>query len=144
VELKDKRVGAAEKTEVLCPFKIIAVGVPIVWRVLGVFIGPVAAILDIALKLMRVGSAATMTNSLFAAPAGKWADAGRALVVHDIVGISAGIARTALSRRHAWQPEAPPQIEQHALKRPDVTVGRDHRLTDGIGRPVGFRDRPVE
>ena len=46
--------------------------------------------------------------------------------------------------RHAGQAEPRAEIEQHGLERPHIAVGLDDRLADGIGRAIGFRDRPVE
>ncbi len=78
-----------------------------------------------------------------AAPAGEQADAGLALVADDVVGVVA-IARLAGSGDEARQSQARAEVDQHVLKRPHVAIGLHHRLADGVARPFGAADRPVE
>ena len=96
IELEDDRVGPADETEGGRPFEIVAIGVAIIFHVVGQFVEPVAAILDIALELLRIGLAPAMEDAFLAAPAGERTDAGAALMIDHVIGIAAGIARRQL------------------------------------------------
>ncbi len=78
-----------------------------------------------------------------AAPPGEQADAGLPLVADDVVGVVA-IARLAAAGDEPRQSQPRAEIDQHVLKRPHVAIGLQHRLADGVGRPFGPADRPVE
>ena len=113
------------------PVEIIAVGVLVVAHVLGQVMPVEAAVLDVALQLVRIGRAAARSSS----PSSPRQPAsgpmpGRALVVDDVVGIAAGILRRAVRLRPspAGQPRA--EVDQHRLEAAHVAVGLDHRLAD--------------
>src|SRR6185295_8186812 len=68
IKLEDDRVRPADESKVLRPFEIVAIGVAVVFHVVGKLVEPVAAVLDVALDLFRIGGAAPMQSSLLAAP----------------------------------------------------------------------------
>ena len=105
---------------------------------------PETAVFDIAVELVRVDRAGAVAVAVLAAPAGQRTDAGQAFVVHQVIGIPAGIFRRAVFVGQAGQPDTRAEIDQHRLERAHVAVGFDHRLADRIRRAVGAADRPVE
>ena len=70
-----------------------------------------------------------------AAEAGQRADAGRALVVDDVVRVVPGSAAGRLGVVKAGSAEPRAQLDQHVLERPHVAVRRDHRLADRVAGP---------
>ena len=58
-------------------------------------------------------------------------------MIDDVVGIASGIFRRPVFVDHAAEAEPGAEIEQHRLKGAHVAVGRDDRLANGVGRPVG-------
>ena len=82
--------------------------------------------------------------ALGTAPAAERPDAWPALVIDDVVRIASRITRCAFRRSKAGQLEPGADFDQHVLKRPDIAVGGDDRLTDRIGRPFDAADRAIE
>src|SRR5689334_8025387 len=68
IELENDGIRPADKAEGRCPFEIVAIGMAIILHMIGQFVKPMAAILDIALKLLRIGLAAAMKHAFLAAP----------------------------------------------------------------------------
>ena len=100
-------------------------------------------IVDVALPLLRVGLAAQVLVAARTAPAGEKADARRALVAHDEIGVVAKLGRAVgIGERRQLQARA--EIDQHLLPGPHVAIRRDDRMADRIGRRIGLRDRSIE
>src|SRR3546814_16266021 len=94
---------------------------------------PEAAVLDVALELVRVDRPAPVLIPLLAAPAGQRADAGRTLVVDDVVGIAAGAFRTAVFLRQARQAEPGAQDDQQIRRGTHGPYRRAGAGRGGIG-----------
>src|SRR5208282_2603438 len=105
---------------------------------------PKTTVRDIALELTGVGRAMARLFALGAAPAAERPDARPALVIDDVVGVASRITRCAFRRGKAGQPEPGADFDQHVLKRPDIAVRGDYRLTDSIGRPFDTADWAIE
>src|SRR5690606_39858851 len=80
---------------------------------------PETAVVDVALQLARVRRALAVRAAVLPAPAGQQADARRAFVADDVVGVVA-VLRRAVGVDHARQPEARAQLQQHRLGAADV------------------------
>lgn len=80
IELEDDRLGLRDETHLHGEFEIGAVGHLVVALVSGKVVMPEAAIVDIALQLVRIGLALADRGAVLAAPAGERADAGCALM----------------------------------------------------------------
>src|SRR6185369_3383274 len=94
--------------------------------------------------LLEVDRPRTLLIATRAAPAGERTDARLALVVDDVVGIAARIARAAVGVGESRQLEASAEIDQDVLERPHVAIGLDDRLPDRVARALGRTDRAVE
>src|SRR5690606_23759896 len=81
VELHDDRLGLAVEAEGDRPLEVVAVGEAVVAHVLRQREAPVAAVLDVVLKLAGVDLAFAVLRPVLAAEARERADARRALVV---------------------------------------------------------------
>ncbi len=108
------------------------------------FLLPETAILDIGVELRAVRRAASLPGSIRPAPAREWSDIRRAFMMNQIIGIAAGIERRPRLPDKTGQPQPDAEIEQNILKRPHVAVRLKNRLTNGIGRAMGARYRPVQ
>src|SRR5438105_10911415 len=109
------------------PVEVIGIGIA---EKLGVAVNlgaPMAAILDIALELVRVGLALARLIAV-AAKARQHADAGPALVIDDVILEPARKLRRAVLLAERGQAQARAQVEQHVLEGAYVAVGLDHRL----------------
>src|SRR5579872_7505739 len=142
VKLEGDRLGSGKKTLVAGELEITEVRHLVVALILGQRMVPEAAVLDVALELIGIRSAAAELLSIRATPAGERPDARRSLVTHDVVGIVAISWRAAVVD-HARQLQPRAEVEQHRLKRPHVAVGFDHGMTDRVCRPVGIADRAI-
>src|SRR3546814_4793302 len=78
-----------DEAELPRPFEIAAVGHLEIARVLRNLLAPEAVIFDVALQLVRIRRALAVRFANLAAPAGEQADAGRAFVADDVVGVVA-------------------------------------------------------
>ena len=116
----------------------------IILHVIGKLVEPVAAVVDVALQLLGVGRATPLCAAVGPAEAGERTDAGRTLMIDDVVRIAAGVARRAVGARHARKADARAEVEQHGLEGAHVTLGLHHRLADRIRRAISLRDRAVE
>ncbi len=96
------------------------------------------------LQLFGIGRAPPLRLAVGTAEAGERTEPRRAFVVHDVIGISARIARAAVGAGHARKAEPRAKVEQNLLEGTHVAIGLHHRLTDGIGWAIGLRDRAVE
>ena len=144
IELERHRRRRGDEARRRRPIEIGLVGVLVVALFGRELVLVEAAFRDIGVELLRIGRAAAVRAAVGAAEARQRADAGRALVVDDVVRVAARIARRAVVGDEARQLEPRAEIEQHALERAHVAVGRDHRLADRVRRRVGGGDRPVE
>ena len=91
---------------------------------------------DVALQLLRIRRALAVLRAVRAAPAGEQADAGRALVAHDVVGVVA-VLRRAVGVHHARQAEPRAEVEQHRLEA--AHVARAPRASCVAGSNTGWR-----
>ena len=144
VELQHDLVGRSDPAHAGGVFQIVLVGVLVIALIFGEFVAPETAVFDIAVKLVRVGRAGAVAVAGLAAPPRQRADPRRPFVVDQIIRVAAGIFRRAVLVGQSRQADPRAEIDQHALERPHVAVGLDHRLADRVGRPVGAADRPVE
>ena len=101
------------------------------------FVRPEGAVFDVFFKLAGIGLALAVLVTVFSAPTGQWAHAGRTLVVDDIVGISTGELGGAVVIGHAGQTKAGAKVQQNGLERAHITVRLHNRLTDGVSGAVG-------
>ena len=92
--------------------------------------GVKAAVLDVALQLIGIGSALAVALAVGTPEAGQGSDARRALVIDDVVGIAAGVFRCAVLIDEAWQFQPRAEIDQHGLEAAHVAIGLHHRLAD--------------
>ena len=140
VELQHDRLGLVDEAHPCRPLEIGAVRVLEVSAALRhAGAAPEALVGDIGVELLRVRRADAVLVAGLAAPAREHAEAGLALMVHQVVGIAAGIARRAVFFDQARQLEADAELDHHVLERADVAVGLDDRLADRIGGAVGDR-----
>ena len=143
IELEHHRLGFADEADLLRPVEIGLIGVLVVALLRRELMVMEAAGLDVGLELLRIGRAAPVACAVRAAKAGQRADAGHALVVDDVVGIAAGIARRAVVGDEARQlraarrcrsarsgsrarrgPAAPPAGGSRRPGRPAPEIGR--------------------
>ena len=106
VELQDHRVCITVETKLGRKFQVVLVGMLEVEFVRLQLAPPVAAILDIFLKLLRIDGTLAFLRAILAAPAHEGADARRTLVIDDVVGIPAGELGAAVLVRHARQAQS--------------------------------------
>ena len=144
IEVEGDWVGIRIEAEALRPLEVILVGHAVVTNVFRQLVLPVAAILDVLLKLLRIDLALAGLGAVGPAETRERADAGPALVIDNIVGIAAGEFRRHVLLDHARQAQPCAKVEHHRLERSHVAVGLDHRLADRVCRPVRFGDRAVE
>ena len=144
IELHDDLVRRADEAEARCGFQIGLVGVLVIPLFRLELVPPEAFVLDVTLELVRVRRALAAFGAIRAAPARQRADARRAFVVGDIIGIAARIFGRAVLMRQARQTEADTEIDQHFLERPHVPVRCHDRLADRVRRPVSVADRAVQ
>ncbi len=123
VKLYGDRRRRADEAERLSPFEVIAVRHLVVAARGGHFAVPVAAVLDVARELLGIRCADAVAGAVGAAPAGEQANAGRALVLDDVLRIAARIFRVAVLGDQSRQLEPRAEIEQHVLERPHVAIG---------------------
>src|SRR5262249_47215038 len=96
IELQHDLFGPIDEAHRRRPFQVVLVGVAIEALRLGEFVVPEAAVSDVAIELLRVGLSRAVPVALRTPPAREQADAGFALVVDDVVGVEAGVFRTAV------------------------------------------------
>ena len=144
VNLQDDLLRLADKSHGGGVFEIFPVGMAEIALVVGQAVLPESLVLHVTLELRRIGPPGAMRLAAGAAPARQQADAGRALVIGDEIGIAALVSRPALVIDQAGQAEAHTEIKQDILERAHVAVRGEHRLADGVGGTVGVADRPVE
>ena len=84
--------------------------------------GSAASMSPIATAVSRIGHASTSLVSVGAAPAAERSDPGPSLVIDDVVGITARIARRALQRDKTGKPEPGANFDQHVLERANIAV----------------------
>ena len=111
IDLQHDLVPEIFQSQTDCPVEVIGIGVAEEFRIVRNLGAPMAAVLDIALELVRVGLAPAFLLAV-AAPTGQHADARPALVVDQIVLEPARKLRRAvlLAERGQAQPRA--QVEQ--------------------------------
>src|ERR1700726_2890952 len=93
---------------------------------------------------MRVRHAPTRLISVGAAPAAERPDPGAALVIDDVIGVPARIARVALSSDKTGKPEPGANFDQHVLERTNIAIRDNYRLPDRIGRAPDAAHPAVE
>ncbi len=123
VELQHDRSGSFDESHRHRGFEIGLVRVFEIELVGGQSVFPKAAIGDIALELVRIRGSPTRLVALRTAPAAQRAHPGPALMIDDIVRITAGEARLPFRRDKTGQPEPLAQFDQHVLERANVAVG---------------------
>ena len=90
-----------------------------------------------SVELVGIRRALAVLRAVLAAPAGEQADARRALVADDVVGVVA-IDRRAVGVHHARQSESRAEVEQHRLE--TAHVARDPPVAPAVaGSNTGWR-----
>ena len=125
-------------------FEVSLVGIFIILLIFWQGECPERPIFLVALKLIWIGLANAKLVTILAAPTRQWPEPRFALMIDDIVFITAWIFRCAILIDHAAQAKTGTEVKQHGLEGTDIAVGSDHRMADRIAWPVGCRDRPVE
>ena len=142
-DLQDHLIGVGDQPHRLGAVQIGLVGVlePLLFG--RQVIAPEAAIVDVALQLVGVRLAEPLLAAIRPAEAGQRADAGRTLMVHDVVRVVLE-ARGAILLHEGRQAQPRAEFDQHILEGPDIAIRRDHRLADGIARAMRAADRAIQ
>ena len=144
IELVNNRLRFPHETKKSGPIQIIPIHMAVVFHVIGQLIKPVAAVIDIGLELVGIWRAPALMAAIRSAKTCKWAQPRCALMVDDVIGIAAGIARRAIGTCHAGKAKPSTQIKQYGLEGPDIALRLNYRLANGVGWPISFGDRPVQ
>ena len=144
IELVNDGFGLSHETHEGGPVEIIPIHMAVILHVVRQFVKPVAAIVDIGLELIGIDGPPALGLAVLAAKPCERPKTRGAFMVHDVVGIAAGITRRAIGPCHAGKAEPGAQVQQDGLKGPHIAVRFDHGLADGIGGAIGFGNRPVE
>ena len=106
IELEDDRIGAADKADRLCPLEIALVGVLVETLVVLEMMLMEGTVGNVLFELLRVHRAFAVTFAVGATESGERADAWRALVIDDVIGIAARVFGRAVGSDETWQLEA--------------------------------------
>ena len=144
VDLHDDRGRAGDEAHLAGPVQVPLVRIAVIPVPIGEPVLPEAAVRDVALDLIGVRRAGPVLGPVLAAPARQRSQAGASLVVDDVVGIAAGVERSAFLGDHSRQTQPRAEIQQHRLEWTHVPVRPHHRVPDGVGCGVRVADRPVQ
>ena len=143
IQLQHDRVGLGDEAHAGRPLQVVAIAHLVVTRRFGNRRVPETAVLDVALQLLRIRRALALRFAVLAAPAGQQADAGRAFVAQDVVGVVAELRRTVFVG-HRRQAEARAKIEQYRLEAAHIPIRREDRMPDRIAGAIGIGNRTIE
>src|SRR5690625_4702168 len=106
IELQGDPLALRQKPPSHRPLLIGAIGKAVVALLGCQLAAPEAALLDVALQLLRIGCAPALGGTVRAPETGERTDPGGALVIDDVVRIAAWVEGRPVLLRHAGQAEA--------------------------------------